>query len=302
MDDDGLLPQRSFLRVIETGSLSAAAKALQTDVSTVSRRLAALEKRLGQKLVERGLRRSEPTEAGLRYFEGLRRLIDQQDALEAELRQEAETPRGLLRVAAPVSLGERHVAGWLHEFQSGYPRVAVELLLDDRFVDLRAAGVDVALRIGQLADSALTARRMGVMQLGLYASTDYLARRGRPEQPSDLDSHDFVLFSFLEAGDHLRLRHDDGRAAEVRMGSRFGVNSIDAILRVIAAGGGIHAGPLWRFEPAREAGEIERVLPGWQPPLYPLHALHGFGRRQPAKVSRWLDFLAVRVAELKGLV
>lgn len=298
MADDPLLAERSFLGVVETGSLSAAARLLGTDVSTVSRRLAALEQRLGVKLMERGQRNSRPTAAGLRYFEGLRRLVDEQDALVADVRGEASTPSGLLRVSAPVNLGERHVARWLLEFQRQWPKVSIELLLDDRYVDLRATGVDLALRIGPLADSSLHARPLGRMALGLFASPDYLAARGRPSKPEQLREHMFVLFSYMQAGDRLRLNHADGRRAEVTMQSSFAVNNVGAIERVVAAGAGIHAGPWWLFGDAVLNGGLESVLPEWAPERAPVHAIHGFGRRVPAKVALLIEHLGQHVSAL----
>lgn len=294
--------RRTFLRVIETGSITAAARDLDTDVSTVSRRIAALEARLGVQLLERGPKRSEPTAAGLRFYEGMRRLIDEQDALEAEVRGEAAVPRGLLRVACPTNLGELHLTGWTIAFQEQHPVLEVELLLDDRYVDLRAANVDVAIRIGALSDSSLTARRIGAMELGLYAAPRYLGQHAPIRQPSDLSGHDFVLFSFLQAGDQIALACDDGRTERIAMRSRLSINNVGAISHAVAYGAGVHAGPLWLFEPLRGQGVVERVLPDWQAPLYPVHAVHNYGRKPPAKVRFFIDNLAANLARLPGIV
>ena len=198
---------------------------------------------------------------GLRYYEALRRLIDEQDALEAEIKGTTLTPRGLLRIAAPTNLGERHLAGWALEFQRMQPEVTIEMLLDDRYVDVRAAGIDIALRIGKLADSALTARRLGAMELALVASAAYLKENHTPRSPVDLEAHQFVLFSFLQTGDRLTLTGPRGAKEEIAMRARFSVNNVGAIERVVLDGAGIHAGPLWLFGPAIAEGRLIRVLP-----------------------------------------
>lgn len=298
MDD---LARRTFLRVVETGSLSAAAKALETDVSTVSRRISGFEATLGVQLFDRKQRKTEPTGAGLKLYEGLRRLVDEQDALEAEVRGEADIPRGLLRVACPTNLGELHLTRWTVEFQAHHPELSIELLLDDRYVDLRGAGVDVAIRIGALSDSALTARRIGAMQLGLFASPRFLADKSI-ETPEDLMGCPFVLFSFLQAGDQLSLTGENAAKARVSMSSRLSINNIGAISRAIELDVGIHAGPLWLFAPLEAKGSVRRVLPEWSPPLYPVHAVHNYGRRAPAKVRQFVDHLSVELSKLDGIV
>ncbi len=293
--------ERTFLRIVETGSVTAAAKDLGTDVSTASRRLDSLERRLGVKLLIRGPRKTEPTRAALRFYEGLRRLIDERDALEADLREEAETPRGLLRIAAPTNLGERHLTLWAYEFQQAYSRVSVDLVLDDRTTDLRAGSIDVAIRIGQLPDSSLTARRLGAMRLALVCAPQYLASRGKPLKPNELDEHDFVLFSLLQTGDRMKLTNAAGEAASITMRARSGVNNVGAIEHLILAGAGLHAGPLWLFQKHIDSGDLVHVLPDWSPPLYPVHAVHDYGRRPPAKVTRFIDMAMKRMAGLPGI-
>ena len=302
MTADPLLEERSFLRVIETGSATAAARDLGADVSTVSRRLGRLERRLGVKLIDRGSRASTPTEIGLRYYEALRRVVDELDSLEADVRGDAQKPRGLLRIAAPTNLGERHVARWANIFATQHPSVTIDLILADQAVDLRGAGVDVAIRIGSLPDSGLVARRLGAMELALFAAPAYLDRCGRPGTPGDLSGHDFVLFSLLQVGDTLPLDGPQGQHVDIRMRSRCAVDTVGAIAEVVMASGGIHAGPLWLFDDLCRRGAVDEVLPGWRPPLYPVHALHSYGRRPPAKVTAFIAHCVPLLRGLPGIV
>ncbi|HEV2605583.1 MAG TPA: LysR family transcriptional regulator [Microvirga sp.] len=302
MRDDPIADWRLFLRVVEAGGIAAVAVEMRTEASTVSRRLAALERRLSVRLVQRSTRRSTPTEAGRLYYERLRHILEEVDALEAEVRGEANGPSGLLRVSAPVDFGALFVGPWLLELHRLHDGLRTELLLDDRYVDLVGQGIDVAIRIGRLADSGHVARRLGAMTLVLVATDSYLDRRGRPEQPDDLEDHDFVLYSWLQARDQLALTGPDGATARVRAPSRFAVNSAGAAVRVVEAGGGVHAAPLWLVADALAAGRLERVLPGWSPPTYDVHALYTGGRHVPARVRALVDHLVAKTSEVPGMV
>lgn len=193
------------------------------------------------------------------------------------------------------------MALWLHEFARAHPQLSIELLLDDRYVDLRAAGVDVAVRIGRLADSALTARRLGTMALALVAAPELAGALSGAREPADLAGQPFVLYSLLQSGEQMLFTHRSGRQQKLRMGSRFAANNVAAIRRVVLAGGGLHAGPLWLFDDDLRAGRLVRVLPAWRPPDYEVHAVHGYGRQAPAKVLRFLDVLAQRIGSVHGI-
>ncbi|MBX9649914.1 MAG: hypothetical protein K2X57_22975, partial [Xanthobacteraceae bacterium] len=125
---------------------------------------------------------------------------------------------------------------------------------------------------------------------------------GEPETPADLDRHTFVLFSFLQAGNELTFTHRSGATARVSMHTRFGINNVGAIERAVLAGAGLHAGPLWLFAPLAAAGRLVHVMPDWAAPLYPVHAIHNFGRRAPAKVSKFIDHIADELRKLDGIV
>lgn len=283
--------EQIFLRVVEAGSLKAAAEQLGADPSSVSRKVAALEARLGVKLLARSTRRSTPTEAGALYYEGLRRLLDEQAALEAQVAGEVDIPRGLLRVTAPVDFGALFVAPVLKQMQRDYPRLQVELLLGTRFADLGEEGIDVAVRIGQLPDSSLICRRLGEVPRVLVASRDYLARRGEPRRPRDLAEHEFIFYTRASAQAPIELTGPGG-PEQVPVSGGFTVNSIAAIRELVEAGQGVHLGPVWAFREGLEAGRLLRLLPEWRLPAYPLHALYTSTSFVPAKIRQFIDRMA----------
>lgn len=277
-----------FLRVVEAGSIKAAADQLGTDPSSVSRKVAALEKRLGVKLLQRSTRRSSPTEAGSLYFQGMRRLVDEQAALEASVGGEIDQPRGVLRVAAPVDFGTRFVAPVLRTLQRDNPDLQVELRLGSRFEDLAEQGIDVAIRIGRLPDSSLICRRLGEVPRVLVASRGYLAERGAPTRPRDLANHEFVFYSPSQARSPVELMGPEG-AERVMVSGHITVNSVTAICELVEAGQGIHHGPEWAFREGLEADRLVRVLPDYALEAFPVHALYVSTTFVPAKIRRFID-------------
>ncbi len=291
-----------FCRIVEIGSLRAAAQEIGTDPSNVSRRLSGLEERLGARLIARSRVRSAPTDAGLAYYDEVRRILERLDAIEDAVSGNAEEPRGVLRVSAPIDFGTRYIGPWLHELASQAPLLSVDLRVSDRFVDFEGEGLDVAIRIGELSDSALIARRIGAMPLALVGSPAYLERNEIPDQPDDLADYDFVLYSGMMTGEALTLAHKTGETVTVPTRSRFSVNNLGGVGRIVLAGGGLHAGPLWYFAEALERGDLMRVLPEWSPPTYPVHALFAGGPYVPAKVRRFVDLAFARMRGTKGII
>ena len=285
---------RLYLRVLDAGSLKAAAAQVGMDPSTVTRRMAALEDRLGVRLLHRSTRRTTPTDAGARYAEGLRRLLEQQDALEAELGGLATVPQGRLRITAPLDFGARFVVPVVAALQDQAPDLEVELELGHSFVSLTEQGIDVAIRVGRLADAALVARRLGAVPRVLVASPDYLARHGSPRRPEDLVDHRFVFYRRENQVARLELVGKDGPVS-VPMSGRLYVNSVSAIVDLVAQGRGLHLGPRWAFYAALAAGAVVEVLPAYQTPAYPLHALYAPTPYVPAKIRLFLDAMAAAV-------
>ncbi len=279
-----------FLRVVEAGSLKAAAEQTGADPSAVSRKLAALEARLGVKLLNRSTRRSTPTEAGQRYYEGLRRVVDAKAALEADISGLVDTPTGRLTLAAPVDFGARFVAPVIGALQERYRDLSVDLRLGSGFDDLAEQGIDVAVRIGRLPDSSLIARRLGAVPRVIVGSADYLSAHGTPASPSDLAAHDFV---FYRPGQ--RELDIKAGAQTVTVKGRVSANSITAVRALVAGGRGLHLGPVWAFEAGLADGSLKAVLSDHALDAFPLHAVYAPSAFVPAKIRAFIDAMAASV-------
>lgn len=281
-----------FLRIVEVGSLRQVAIEYMTEASTISRRLSALEKRLGVKLIERSKVQSFPTDVGKAYYERLRQLVAQIDNLESEISDSTNTPSGLLRVSCPVDFGALYVAPWLHDLRQTYPELNVELLLSDQMVNLVEDGIDVALRIGQLPDSAIRARHLGNMGVAIVGSKSYLEEYGIPKTPQDLQDHNFVLYNWLHKPTSMTFKQGDVEE-KVHMNSNFSANNVGAIMSVVKKGGGLHYAPKWFLHKEGTNNELIEVLEDWQKPTFPLNALFVAPSTDliPAKVRVFIDLL-----------
>lgn len=285
-----------FLRVVEAGSFKAAAEQMSVDASAVSRGIAALETRLGVRLLQRSTRRSIPTEAGERYFAGLRRIIDEQLALEGEVAGLTQTPSGRLRIAAPVDFGARYVAPVVAGTHEDYPDLAIDLVLGSRFADLIEGGIDIAVRIGDLPDSSLIAKGVGAVPRMVAASAAYIAANGRPDCPADLAGHPFIFYG--SAHRELTIAFGrEGREETVTVRGRITANSVTAIRRFVSEGCGMHLGPVWAFEDGLADGSIVRVLPSYDLKAFPLHLVYAASDFLPAKVRTFIDRFAATAAE-----
>ena len=291
-----------FLRVVELGSIRAAAREADVEPSSVSRRLTGLERRLGTQLVDRGQARSRPTPAGQRYYERMRALLAQVAAVEADVAGEAELPKGLLKVNAPIDFGQRFVAGWLLAFAERHPDVDVELTLASGFVDLTAEGMDLAIRVGRLPDSSLKASKLADVPRVLVASPDYLARRGEPETPEDLAGHDHVFFAPANRLQPLKLTAPDGTTVNIPRRGRVTINAVHSAVDAVRAGFGIHAGPRWAFQEWLDAGELVELFPEYRQPSLPMNAIWTPAVLLPARIRAFVDFLRERIRRVPGLV
>lgn len=254
----------------------------------MSRKISALESRLGLKLLERSTKRSKPTEAGQDYYEGLRRIIDEQAALEAHVSGLVDNPTGRLSVTAPVDFGAKFVAPVLAALQDESPDLTIDLRLDSAFSDLIGQGLDVAIRIGQLKDSSLIGKRLGVVPRVLVAAPSYLAGRAPIQTAKDLEQHDFIHYRPGDRQVDLTLEKD-GVPETITAHGHFSANSVTAIRALVVAGRGIHKGPVWAFEEELRDGKVVPVLPDYAIEAYPVHAPSAF---LPAKIQRFIDLTA----------
>src|SRR6185369_15243997 len=212
---------RLFCRIVELGSLRAAAGEWGVDPSGVTRRLSGLEAHVGARLLARSRVRSTATEAGQRYYRELKALLERLESAEQEVAGIAREPRGLLRVEAPSVFGARHVGPWLHQLQQRWPGLSIALVLTDRPLDLVEHGIDLAVRIGPLPDSSLTALRLGTMRTAVVGAPAYLARADVPKVPADLERHRFVLHAGELQDERLELEGPGRRRATVECRSAF---------------------------------------------------------------------------------
>ncbi len=293
--------ERLFVRVVDAGSLKAAAEQLGADPSTISRRLSALEARLGVKLLQRSTRRSTPTDAGKIYVEGLRRLIEQEQALEGEIAGGSDTPRGRLRVTAPVDFGARFVVPVINALHLLAPKLEIELVLGSGFLDLAEQGIDIAIRIGRLPDSTLIARQLGSVPRVLVGAPQYFARHGEPHTPAELERHAFLFYRRPQGtAATFELQGPEG-AVIVRPKGLITVNSIRGIGALLIAGRGLHLGPLWAFADALAAGKLQAIMTDYAIAAYPLRALYLPSLYVPAKIRRFVELMAAQVRDEAAL-
>ena len=293
---DTLGDMTAFVRVVEARTFTAAAQRLGWSKSVVSRRLAELEERLGARLLNRSTRRLSLTEAGRAYYDRCVRILADIEETEASVASLHAEPRGQLSINAPMSFGMLHLPSAIAEFMASYPEVGVDLVLNDRFVDLIDEGYDLALRIGTLADSALYARKLAACRRVLAASPDYLAHHGEPRHPGDLAHHECLVYSMNSNADIWRLTGPDGQQINARIAGRLSANNGDVLRDVAVAGGGIVLSPTFLICDQLAVGSLVPVLTSYGPSDIPLHAVYPHNRHLSAKVRAFVDFLAARFA------
>ena len=284
----------SFVKVAELNSFSEAAARLNTSKSVVSRHVAALEAQLGLRLFHRTTRAITLTEAGRGYFERVSQiLLDLQDA-DQSVSHLQTTPRGRLKVSAPMSFGFLHLAPALADFLAQYPELEVDVTMSDRFVDLVEEGFDLAVRIGTLADSSLIAKRIAPIRRVICASPRYLEAHGTPDVPQDLRAHQCLCNSNQPAGREWRFTMPDGKVVSVPVNGRLALNNGDA-LRVAALNDlGFIDIPTFIVGGDLKAGTLVSVLDDHVPQILALHAVYSHARHLSPKVRAFIDFLASR--------
>jgi len=286
---DKLRAMQTFVAIVDAGSLTAAARELGSSLPAVVRLLAGLEDELGSRLLTRTTRRIALTEAGRRYLERSREVLALVNEAEAELRAEQTTPRGLLRVTAPVLFGTRHVAAGVAAFLQRYPEVSVDVLLVDRVVNLVEEGIDVGVRIGSLDDSSLIARPIAGMRRLTVAAPSYLARHGTPAHPRELAAHDGIRSTHSSASTWLY--HVEGKPLAVPIRGKLSVNQ--ALAAVQACASGLAIGNFFAYQVAPElaSGALRVLLDRFEPPAAPVHVVYPDARLLPARTRAFVDFI-----------
>ncbi len=277
-----------FTRVVQAGSFIGASRELEMPKSTVSRKVAELEERLGARLLHRTTRKLRLTEVGQAFYQHAARVVAEAEEAEHVVDRMQEVPRGLLRVTAPLNFG--YLGPIVASFLTRYPEVQLEVVCADRVVDLVQEGFDVAVRAGQLDDSTLTARKLGVLRSYLVASPAFLEKHGTPREPQELERFDCVVFGVGVDRSRWRLRRNR-QTVVVEVNARFAVNDFDLIDDVACAGLGVTMLPVFRCIEHLRAHRLERVLREWCSPEIPLHAVFPSKRHVSPKVKAFLDHL-----------
>ncbi len=289
----------AFVAVVEQRTFRGAARSLGVPKSTVSRRVALLEEQLGAQLLQRTTRTVTLTDVGEAFHARATLALSTLSDAARDVQQSEAAPRGVLRLTAPLSFAENYLGDIVAEFLRGNPDVRVTLDLTDRYVDLVAEGYDLALRAGELADSTLKAKRLGAGAFALVASRKYLAARGTPKTPQDLERHDCIVYAPTERGARWPLL-SGRRVMPLPVRPRVAVNSFLLARRLAVAGLGIARLPA-RFSSELEAkGQLVRVLDGYAPPPSPLHAVFPPGPRLAPRVRAFVDLLMVRLDGLRS--
>ena len=280
-----------FIRVVETGSFSKASADLGLTQPTATKHVAALEKRLGARLLHRSTRGVSPTEVGAAYYDKAKviaRELEDADNLAALMQSRVQ---GSLRISTSVAFGRRVMTPLVLRYMHEHPGVQIDLSFEDRYVNLVEQGIDVAVRMGRLADSQLGARYLGQNPWLLVASADYLARRGTPQTPAELGAHDALIYSSVQGDERWHFSGPDGKSLQVPVKGPLRSNNLSALLAAARAGFGLAALPWYVAHASVRDGLVLPVLGGWTLPAQAMHAVFSSPRLVPTKVSGFVDFL-----------
>ncbi|MDX8524135.1 LysR family transcriptional regulator [Mesorhizobium sp. MSK_1335] len=287
---DRLSAMEAFVLVIDSGSFSAAARRLNVGQPAVSKSVAQLEDRLGVKLLLRSPRGLAPTEAGLNFYERARRSIEEAEEAELAARGAGRGLTGKLRICAAVTFARIHLIPRLPEFLARHPDLEMEVVLDDRNIDLVQEGIDVALRMGRLADTALTARRIATTRHAVIGTAAYFARAGEPRSPGELIAHEAVIYS-QRGGGTVWTFHRDGAEVAVTVKGRLHVTAAEGVRAAVLADAGIAIASDWMFAPELTAGTVKAVLQDWDLPSMDLWAVYPTGRAATTKARTFIAFV-----------
>jgi DNA-binding transcriptional LysR family regulator len=287
---DRMAAMEAFVLVVDTGSFSAAARRLNVGQPAVSKLVAQLEKRIGVKLLVRTTRGLTATEAGLNYYERARRSIEEADEAELAARGAGTGLTGKLRVAAAVTFARIHLMPRLPEFLRRHSDLEIEVVLDDRNVDLVQEGIDVALRMGRLADSALTARRIASGSHVVVGTRTYFARAGEPTAPGDLAAHEAVIYDQEGGGADWTFQRNGAEVA-VRLKGRLRVSAAEGVRAAVLANAGFAIASEWMFAPKIADATVKVVLQDWELPRIDLWAVFPAGRTATTKARTFAQFV-----------
>jgi len=296
---DRLYAMEAFVRVVESGSFTAAAESLHQSPSAMSKLIARLEDRLNVRLLQRTTRRVLPTAEGRRYYEESRALLAEVDALESSVGGAGAEPRGLLRVTVAHGFGMAQVVPQMKDFLARFPAVELQISFADHLVDLVAEGIDIGVRLGTPGDDALVGRKIADYRRQIYATPDYLARHGTPRHPRDLRLHRAVLSSSVLSLNRWPMKMPDGSVEEIEMQGAAGTNSGDAMHEMVMEGLGLGYTADFLTHRARAEGKLVTVLDDFlivKP--QPIYAVYPARKHLAAKVRAFVDYLSERFSPI----
>ncbi|MFC1749240.1 LysR family transcriptional regulator [Pseudomonadota bacterium] len=293
---DKLLAMTTFVQIVERGSLTAAAEALDKSLPSVVRMLATLEASLDVRLLNRTTRRMTLTDEGRHYLLRCRQILADIEETELELTAQQSEPSGHLNVTAPIMFGKMHVAPVITDFLKNHSRVAIDLLLYDRAVNLIEEGIDVAIRIGHLGDSSMIAKPVGEIRRVVCASPSYLEKVGRPTQPKEISKHNCVRFTGLSPGTAWQF-FDNGKSITVQTKVVFGCNQATAAIDACVAGLGIGMFLSYQIEPLVKAGKLKIILPDFEPPPMPVNVVYSHAKLISTRVRVFVEWMAEKLRQ-----
>jgi DNA-binding transcriptional LysR family regulator len=285
---------QAFVAIVDKGSLTAAAKQLGRSLQSISRSLATLEGDLGVELIARTTRRSAATEAGLAFYRRVGAALSEIEAAKLETSNRRSEPVGLLRITCSTVFAPLYVVPAVCAFLESHPKVDIDLDMSDGYVDLISQGFDLAIRIGELPDSSLKAKRLADLRRVVFAAPDYFAKHGRPKVPGDLAGHQCLIRTSARDSDAWPFLVG-GRLKAVKVAGRFRSSEALAVNEAAVQGLGIANAPLWQVRALVDRGVVELILTRFEPPRVSVHAVWPATRLLPAKTQLFLNYLAARL-------
>ena len=278
-----------FVRVVDAGSFSLAARDMKIGQPAISKTIASLEERLGVSLLVRSTRRLTPTEAGVAFYERALRAVTEADEADAAARGASASLEGRLRISAAVTFSRIHLVPRLAEFLDAHPRLQLELVMDDRPRDLVAENIDAALRLGVLTDSSLRARKIAQSERLVIASPAYLARRGVPATPADVLNHDAIIYSQSTGGEEWSFRRGTAETS-IRFQRRLMITAAEGVRAAVISGQGFAIASRWMFAPELQSGEVVSILNDWTLPPLDLWVIYPSGRLTSSKARAFVKW------------
>ncbi len=295
---DRLREMELFVRVVETGSFSAAARDLRLGQPAVSKTIAALEERLGVRLLVRSTRQLAPTEAGTAFYERALRAIAEANEADAAAQGAGVGLEGRLRICAPVTFARLHLVPKLGAFLDAHPRLRLELVMDDRLVDLVAENIDAALRLGSLSDSSLRARKLAEAERYVVATPAYLKKRGVPTNPTELLEHDGIVYGQVTGGQEWLFRRGTSETS-IRLSARLTLSAAEGVREAVLAGQGFTITSRWMFAPELASGAVIPVLTDWTLPAMELWVIYPSGKLTSTKARAFVKWFETTITESK---